>query len=1814
MDCRVPGASTLDEFWNNMKEGRDTVSSFTKEELIASGESLKDINSPNYIPRRGIVGGVEQFDAAFFGFTPREAELLDPQHRLFLECCWHSLEDAGYAVRDSKIRVGVFGGAGTAWYLNDVYNTPSVKKYADSTSIVTASDRDYLTTRVSYKLNLDGPSLDIQSACSTAMASIVLGVNTLLSYQSDLVLAGGVSVQYPEKVGYLYQQGGLESADGICRPFDKKANGTLFSRGCGVVLLKRLDEAIRDKDHIYAVIRSGAINNDGNKKVGFTAPSIEGQKEVIWEALELAEISAEDITMVEAHGTATPVGDPIEVTSLSESFFQYTDKKQYCALGSVKSNIGHTDAASGVIAVIKTALALKNRQIPASIHYSEPNPKIDFENSPFFVNTELRDWSAPGVDKKRTALVNSFGVGGTNACVVMEESPAEEPRKSEIKQKYAWLGISAMQKEVLEPYTASLKTFLQTHPEADVYDMAYTSLTGRKHFKHKAFVAFKDREDLLVRLDSPFWPKKGEEKETRRPVVFMFPGQGNQYVDMGRQLYNAYPVFKATVDECAELIKEDLGRDIREVIYPKSTSTDNLIDQTLFTQPAIFIISYAQACLLRSWGVHPDYLIGHSVGEYVAAALSGIFTLKDALKAVTYRAKLVQELPKGAMLAVLLTEDELKPTLGAKTSIGVVSYPGLTVASGPFDEINVLETKLTEKKIFHKRIPTSHAFHSGMMDPMLDKYRDFFKDIRFGAPQIPIISTVTGKQMRDEDATSFEYWVKHVRNTVRFSDAVFTMLNLSASLFIEVGPGQSLEAAVKRHLEKGSDNGVVGTMRTPNMEMDDMEYLVTALGSLWTEGMTPDWGAYFEGEDYRHTSFPLYPYNRKTYIVKRSKIKEEIEEEDAKKTDLSQWTYLPSWKRSVSEKFLLEQYIAKTGKEGQTPEITGWMVMDDGAGIGKAIETLLTAQDEVCYIVKKGQAFQKEDTTHYVVNPSEKEDYDRLIAALKVDGKIPNRIIHLWNVDKAQEIPAYSNCLAREELAFYSPLYLEQAFIKENLINNLNLLVVSNGLFSIGSESVLNPLKALSMGPVRSIHCEMKGIFGKFADINVYPVNAELTATQLIDEVQFRNEDLVVAFRKHTRWVECFDKIPYGNIEKPRPIFKNNGVYLITGGTGGLGLEFARHIANQTKASIILTYRTPLPDKEEWDRFIRDYPSDITTEKIKIIRQIESQGSKVYLFKAETNDREQMQALKVFADRQLGGINGVIHSAGAAGGGIIALKTKQMADDVLKVKTRGTLLIDELLGIDKLDFVVYFSSVTSVLGESGRVDYCAANSFLDHYTYYRNQLKPGSTFCINWDSWSKIGMAARWNETQALTRKKMYLNEKSSIPGLHLVSKNESEEVYQVGFNDDIDWVYKEHRVNREWTIVGTFIIDLLTQYAHIKYEEGTPVISDLYFLKPLFVMRGEIPNIRLYAKPENGRTKVDVSILEITKDADKWNVVATAYVGSDKGIAKETVDHADAIRNFGGESIDKQMFERVENNGIETLCYGPRWLNITKEYKKENSFIVEQQLDATKYASDYRHFTVHPALLDVTVANLFTEYTSDPFLPFNYKSIRVTGSFTPHIYAYVDVVSKPETGKNMAVFDVRIYNECGELILVADKYSLVNIAGKGAETKETKMENDDKILPEEGVEIFDRILYYGNDANIIVSPFNLLKTIRDMKELDDREEQETETAAIYERPDLSTDYVEPTNEVEKMIAKIWGQILGVGQIGIYDKFNELGGNSLLVVQAVSNISEAFGIQLPVDVFKDGITVESLSETIMEMLVQDIDDTELDALLKEIGE
>ncbi len=1808
MDCRIPGAGNTKEFWNNLINGVESITEFTKDELLESGVSLKDINNPKYVPRRGIVNGIDRFDASFFGFTPREAEILDPQQRIFLETCWHTLEDGGYIKHDKNTKVAVFGGSGTAWYLNDVYSNPKIRKVADSTSIVTGSDKDYLTTRVSYKLNLTGPSLDVQSACSTSMAAIILGIQSLQNYQADMALAGGVSVQYPEKRGYLFAPGSLESQDGHCRPFDKDASGTAFSRGCGVILLKRLEDAIEDKDNIYAVIKSGAINNDGNKKAGFTAPSIEGQKEVIVEAIEMAEVDVEQIAMVEAHGTATPVGDPIEVSSLTEAFHEYSAKNTYCALGSVKSNIGHSDAASGVLSVIKTALSIKNGIIPESINFNEPNPKIDFDKTPFFVNTKSRNW--PNEDN-RIALVNSFGVGGTNACLILNNASENDTLNNKNTHEYYLLPISGKSQKVIDNHKELFEKFISNNPNINISDLSFTALQGRKHFNYRASIAFKNTDDLLQKIKANKW-KSNVLKHEDRKLVFMFPGQGNQYVGMGKELYKQYDVFRQSVDECVNAIHDNLGIDILETIFAETENQEakDLINQTYITQPALFTISYATARLLMSWGYNAEVLMGHSVGEYVAATLAGVFSLTDALKAVSIRGKLIQELPGGAMTAVLMSEEEVLPLLGEHCSIGALNNPGLSVVSGPYDEIDILEKKLSEIKVFNKRIPTSHAFHSPMMDAMLDKFTKTIESIKLNSPQIPVLSTVTGAFLTNDEATSVDYWVQHVRRSVRFSDAVQSMMQSAPSVFLEVGPGQSLESAVKRHFKQEVEHSVCGTLHQTNGEENENEHIISALGMLWSYGIDADYKSFFKEDNPGRIPLPLYAFDRKKYIVERATSKEQIEDDDEiKNLDLSQWGYIQSMKKTLDSRVLLQQYINSQTQEDIENTDEQIMVFGENTRI---TNTLVEIANNKLVKVIRSTEFSKISTYEYTINPSNKEDYKKLFASLKSEGIVANRIIHLWNISEGK-----TNDEDYDELnAFYSPLYLEQALVESSDTSKINLLFVCDGLLSIGNEEIVSPMKALLVGPVRTIRKESKHIYARLVDIDLSESAYDKIAKMLLDEVSILNDDLVIALRKNGRWKEIFEKTTLPELRQPTKIFKEKGVYLITGGTGGMGLEFAKYAAQSKDSKLILTYQSSMPDRQQWSEYVEQNDGDLMSAKLKAIIELEESGASISLVQLDIANEQQQADLAKFIDEKWGQLDGIIHAAGKAGGGIIALKTPEMANEVIHPKTKGALLLDKYMSKFNADFTVYFSSITAVVPEPSRIDYMGANSFLDYYAKYRNQNNKGYNVSINWGPWSKVGMAARWKEIKEANNRKLYENEKYKLAGLHNEESNKGTEIYAVGIDNTNDWVYKEHLVGGQETLVGTFIIDCFNKLADIKFPNQTHHISDLYFTRPVFVKKQFVPLLRLNVSIETNGFRVQFQFLESSEENAHWEVAATCFVTGSSDYIDSLNDINSLSSGFTKDNSKRLMFQEVKKDGKELLRYSDRWINIAERYQNDNIFIIHQQLHE-KYKHDFNNFALHPAILDSLFANVFSNKLTDLYLPFSYKKLSVFSAFTDNMYAKVELLDVIENSPDTVSFNAMVFDENGKAILKIDNYTFMNMAKKqlsssNTESIDSKADDEENILPQEGVGILERVMNYGIEGNIILSPYNVLNDIETAFIDKEKDVVEEEEATTYERPDLSSEYVAPSNEIEESIAKIWGQILGIGKIGINDHFNELGGNSLLIVQALSNISQAFEMEIPISAFKDTETVKSLAEYIMGVLVEDIDDSELDELLNEL--
>ncbi|CBN53834.1 MULTISPECIES: type I polyketide synthase [Kamptonema] len=866
---RFPGATNLDELWSNLCNGVESTTFLTDAELDPSIDSqLK--SDPNYIKAKGIIKDADKFDADFFGINPREAEIIDPQQRIFLEMAWEALEKAGCNPDTYKGLIGVFAGTGNnTYFANNVSKRPDLIEAIGAFQAMVANEKDFLTTRTSYKLNLKGPSLNIYTACSTSLVTVSNAFYSLLSYQCDMAIAGGISVTVPQNSGYLYQDGGMFSNDGYTRSFEANAQGTVFGNGAGVVVLKRLEDAIADRNYIYAVIKGAATNNDGAGKVSFAAPSVDGQAGAIAMAQSFAGIEPETISYIEAHGTATPLGDPIEIEALTQVFRAQTQKKQFCAIGTIKSNFGHIIAGAGVAGLIKTALSLHHKLIPPTLHFDKPNPKIDFANSPFYVNATLSEWKAGPTPRR--AGVSSFGVGGTNAHAVLEEAPPVTP--SGPSRPRQLLLLSAKTPSALDAATANLREYLQQDPALNLADVAYTLKVGRKPFNHRRFAVCSSREDALQVLDS-LPPQQSATRQTdgkQRPIAFMFPGQGSQYINMGLNLYETEAVFRDTVDECAELLKPHLDLDLRDILYPDGGDAEaatTQLRQTCFTQPALFVVEYALAQLWMSWGIQPQATIGHSIGEFVSACLAGVFSLQDALMLVATRGRLIQSLPTGSMLSVALPAATLEQRLSAEVAIAAINGPSLCVASGATDAIAALESQLASEGITCKHLHTSHAFHSPMMEPIIDTFANYVRQVELKPPQIPFVSTVTASWITAEQATDCLYWAKHLRQTVRFAEGVQELWqNDSTLILLEVGPRTTAATLARKQAKDLKKQVVISSLSDTAVNNSEWSALLTAVGQLWLAGRAIDWESFYAEETRSLIPLPTYPFERKRYWV-----------------------------------------------------------------------------------------------------------------------------------------------------------------------------------------------------------------------------------------------------------------------------------------------------------------------------------------------------------------------------------------------------------------------------------------------------------------------------------------------------------------------------------------------------------------------------------------------------------------------------------------------------------------------------------------------------------------------------------------------------------------------------------------------------------------------------------------------------------------------------------------------------------------------------------------------------------------------------------
>jgi len=1312
---RMPGAPNLEAFWQNLRDGVEAVSLFSEEEMLASGLDLDTIRHPLFVPAKAILDDVEMFDASFFGISPREAELMDPQHRLLMESAWEVLEHAGYDSETYEGRIAVFTSAGMNTYLPfNILSNPGLLEQVGGFQLSIYNDKDFVPSRIAYSMNLKGPAVDIGTACSSSLVSVHFACQHLITYQSDMTLVGGITIHLPQKMGHLYEEGTAYSPDSHCRPFDADPSGLIDGNGVATVILKRLSDALDDGDRIYAVIKGTAINNDGASKVGYSAPSVNGQAEVIVEAQAMAGVNPETISYVETHGTATPLGDPIEVAALTQAFRAGTDKKGYCGIGSVKSNIGHVDKAAGLAGLIKTTLALDHGMIPPNLHFKQPNPKLNLPDSPFYVVDSLQPWPR-NPQAPRRAGISSFGVGGTNAHAIIEEAPLPTPGSP--SRPVQLMVVSAKTEAALSAAAENMAAFLEREPHINLADTCHTLQKGRRAFAHRlAFTCTTAAEAVSALRTSPH---SHTDNQADRGLVFMFPGQGSQYAGMGAELYQQEAVFREQIDLCAQILAPELGLDIRSLLFPAEAGSEAAaaqLKQTALAQPALFTIEYALAQLWLSWGLQPQAMIGHSLGEYVAACLAGVFSLQDALTLVAARSRLMQSMPVGAMLAVPMDESTLLTLLGELAQpldLAAVNGPELCVVSGPLPAIEALQNHLTGQGLSPRLLHTSHAFHSAMMEPILESFTDLLRRIELKPPQIPYISNLTGTWISEAEATNPEYWTQHLRHTVRFGEGLKVLLAAEPSqVLLEVGPGRTLGGLAG--LINPAPPLCLSSLPQAQEKRGAQSFLLRSLADLWLAGIGIDWNGFYRHERRLRVPLPTYPFQRRRYWIEPGKPaagEAAKTTAGARQANPADWFYLPSWKTS----------LAPTPQSATSaPE---WLVFADELGLADALAAEQTQNGRQVFKVNPGSGFAQPHERAYTVNPVQPADFDALLEALQQQNALPQQIVYLWGF--SQSDPAATDLNRHCD----SLLALIQALGRLTVRLPVELTVVGNNMQDVGADHPIDPAKAALLGLLRTLPWEYPDLSCRAIDIPLPATERQLhsLASRLARELSVPAQDPLVILRTGYRWLPSLEAVrPDSPRETAECLLRNGGVYVITGGLDGIGFLFARQVAAMVQAKLVLTTADSLESAANAQQ----------------LQELEALGCEVLPIQLVDYDTPSLSAVLNQAEIRFGRIDGIIHAADMSSPRPFALMQdihKAEQDAYWQAQQQALNALQQSLEHRNIEFCLLMSSLAAEVGGIGQAAHAAACVYTEAFARQHNQTGAYPWIVVHWDVWQEEG-------------------------------------------------------------------------------------------------------------------------------------------------------------------------------------------------------------------------------------------------------------------------------------------------------------------------------------------------------------------------------------------------------------------------------------------------------------------------------------------
>ncbi|MEU1124607.1 beta-ketoacyl synthase N-terminal-like domain-containing protein [Streptomyces sp. NPDC005899] len=1579
---RLPGAGDADTYWRRICAGEELLTTFDDEELRAAGVAEELLRDPAFVKVSALIEDSGDFDAEFFGIAPSEARLMDPQHRIFLELCWHALEDSGYDPSRYPGDIGVFAGGGRHAYLRYIEPHFDHADYLDGSIRGLQADignyGDFLATRVSYRLGLTGPSLNVQTACSTALVGVHLAVQSLLLGETDLALAGAVNVHTPQVNGYIFEEGSICSPDGHLRPFDAGANGSVFGNGGGVVALKRLEDALAADDRIVAVIKGSAINNDGDEKMSFTAPSIIGQAEVVARAQRVAQVDPRTVGYVETHGTGTALGDPIEVAALTSAFDVRDAPAPFCALGAVKAQIGHLGPAAGIAGLIKAALVLEHGQIPPVVNFETPNPEIGFDGSPFYVPTELTEWEG-----HRRAGVSAFGVGGTNAHVVLEQAP-ERTEAGPERTRPTPLVLSAASPQALERLRDSLAARLRQEPGPRLDEVARVLATGRRRSRHRLVVTAESTAEAAALLTAarpaPFSAPDGE-----LPVVFAFPGQGAQYVDAGRDLYHADAVFRETVDALSERLVATDGLDVRTVLFPEEDDRPDAaarLRQALYAQPALFITEYALATALIAAGVEPDVMIGHSIGEYAAAALAGVLTPEDALRLVAARGRLMHTgTEPGAMMAVGLPEADLRRILPPDLDVAAVNAPEQTVVSGSVEAIARFDDHLADTELLHTVLGTSLAAHSSLMEPIVEEFRKVAHSVSYRLATRPLASTLLGTMAEPGTMADPEYWVRHLRRTVRFMDGARAVLALGPALVVESGPGRALGGMFRQ-----ADAEVPAV--TPWVQKEraaEPKSTAELAGAVWCRGGKVDWERQLTGSSGRRIALPGYPFDRATY-----------------------WTNLPA--RPGAPVLPSSPLPLRRQTLVQRPHWVDAPLDTDSAGAVRRVLALVPDADHPAL------AAMRADGHTVVALPlaagADGPGVAALLDTLEAEHGGFDTVLHVPKGRPDGE--AALRDLVRDVLAegFWPLLHVVRELAARRRAD-VDVLIATTGARQVTADERPHPELALLAGPARVLPQEYPGI--RVTEVDLDPTAAPEAAARLI-AAELRHaagSAPVVAHRGAERRALRFE--PADDAAHGTP-WEHGGRYLVTGGLGGIGSalaeEAARHAAGVT---LVLTHRTELPSPHEARLLLADdTTSAALRRRLEGLARLEAAGARVHTVRADVADRDAMSRLRA----EYGPFTGIVHAAGVPGGRLIDAVDAEHVDRVLAPKVAGTMVLHEVVADEHTRWMALCSSVSSVVGGLGHVDYCSANAFLDSFAQWRDA-SGRRTLSLGYDAWTDVGMA--------VDEARRSLAERSTAidhPLFTTAWEGEDTAEYHGELRAGTDWVIDEHHVAGHPMLPGTGIIEFVRAAAELRLDHPSVEIRELDLLRPLPVPPGEATHLTVRLEETGDGTR---ATLLSRRGGSAWREHATGLVGrATEPVAAPTPIILPAAQENTPDDLPP---------GNPLTSFGPRWSNVRRSVLTAPGELVLEAVLPEAYHDDLARHGVHPALLDTAAGSLLGHVSDRPHLPMSYERVTVHRPMPARIRSHA--VRRVAGQDSSVVFDVRIQDEHGDPVLELTGYSL---------------------------------------------------------------------------------------------------------------------------------------------------------------------------------